>query len=49
MSLARESPPLGIGKPNAPRAQTLFEKSIFLKDVLDQLQLLPIDPAGEHH
>jgi hypothetical protein len=49
MRLARESPPLGIRKPSALRAQTLFEKSIFLKDILDQLQLLPIDWACEHH
>jgi hypothetical protein len=49
LSLARESSPLGVGKPNAPRTQALFEKSILLKDVLDQIQLLPIDPAGEHH
>ena len=25
------------------------EKPILLKDVLDPVQLLPVDPAGEHH
>ena len=39
----------GVGEADALSAQPLLEQAVLFVDVVDQIQLMAIDPSGEHH
>src|SRR5665811_1762154 len=44
-----ESTALGIGEANAPPTQALREHAVPFLEIRDHLQLMALDPPGEHH
>jgi hypothetical protein len=48
MPLHREATPLVIGEPNALVAELLTQRAVFGLEILDDLELLPVDPTGEN-
>jgi hypothetical protein len=49
LSSPSQSTPLGIGESNAMLSQTLFEDSILLLEILDDLELLTVDPVVRNY
>jgi hypothetical protein len=43
-----ESTAFGIGEAKAPPTQALLEHAVFFLEVLDHVQLMSVDPSGEH-
>jgi hypothetical protein len=48
VSFPSQSTPLGIREANAMLTQTLFEESVLLLEILDDLELLTVDPPRQH-
>src|ERR1017187_2477645 len=44
-----ESTALGIGEANASPTQALREHAVLFLEIRDQVQLMAVDPPGEHH
>jgi hypothetical protein len=44
-----ESTALGIGEANASPTQALREHAVLFLEIRDHLQLMAVDPPGEHH
>src|ERR1035437_2592925 len=40
---------IGIGEPKAPPTQALLKHPVLFLEILDHVQRVTIDPAGEHH
>lgn len=39
----------GVGEVDALSAQPFLEQAVLFLDVVDQIQLMAVDPSGEHH
>jgi hypothetical protein len=39
----------GVGEADALSAQPFLEQAVLFLDVVDQIQLMAVDPSGEHH
>jgi hypothetical protein len=48
MPLHREATPLLIGEAKALIAELLAQRAVLALEVLDDLELIPVDPTGEH-
>jgi len=46
---SRKAATFGVGEADAPFAQPLFDQSIIFLDVVDQIQLMAVEPSSEHH
>jgi hypothetical protein len=40
--------PFGVGETKAPPTQALLEHAVLLLEILDHVQLMAVDPTGEH-
>jgi hypothetical protein len=44
-----ESSTFGIGEPNAASAEAFLEQSVLFLEIVDDVQLMTVDPPSEHH
>ena len=44
-----ESSTFGVSEANAASAQALLEQAVLFLEVVDQIQLMTVDPSREHH
>jgi hypothetical protein len=43
-----ESTAVGVGKTDAPPAQAVLEHAVLFLEILNHVQLMAVDPTGEH-
>jgi hypothetical protein len=46
---SREPSTFGVGEADAASAQAFLEQAVLFLEVVDQIQLMTVDPSGEHH
>jgi hypothetical protein len=49
VAIRRETPSLGVGQPQPPATQVLFENAVLFPQVFDDLGLVAIHPARQRH